>query len=157
MSDSSGEPRGVAPRAALAFALVLAGCGPYDGFIHPELPRGQPAACGDGVDNDGDGRADFPEDPGCASPEDPSELDPVEPPQCADGVDNDGDGRIDFDQNGNGIVDPEDDPGCLSASGDSERNVVLPQCADGVDNDGDGFIDLADPQCSSLNDTDESD
>lgn len=156
MSDSSGEPRGAALRPALALWLVLAGCGPYDGFVHPILSTGQPPACNDGIDNDGDGRTDYPEDPGCASPEDPSELDPLHLPQCADGIDNDGDGRIDFDQNGNGIVDPEDDPGCLSASSDDERNVVLPQCADGVDNDGDGLTDLADPQCSSLNDNDEA-
>ena len=156
MSDSSGEPRGVALWAMVAFALVLAGCGPYDGFLHPVLPGGAPAACGDGADDDGDGRADYPEDPGCASPEDPSELDPLHPPECADEMDNDGDGRIDFDQDGNGTVDPEDDPGCLSASGDSELNVVLPQCADGVDNDGDRLIDLADPQCASLNDNDEA-
>jgi len=155
MSDSNGEPRGAA-LAALALALILAGCGPFDGMFHPLLTNGQPAACGDGVDNDGDGRTDFPEDPGCASPEDPSELDPLDLPQCADGIDNDGDGRIDFDQNGNGVVDPEDDPGCLSASGDDERNVVLPQCADGVDNDGDQLVDLDDPQCSGLNDNNEA-
>jgi hypothetical protein len=84
MSDSSGEARGAGPRVALALALLLAGCGPFDGFLHPELSRGQP--------------------------------------ECSDGVDNDGDGRIDFDQNGNGVVDPEDDPGCLSASDDDEAN-----------------------------------
>ena len=156
MSDSSGEPRGAALPAALALVLALAGCGPFDGALHPLLETGHPPECGDGVDNDGDGRVDFPEDPGCVTAEDPSELDPLHLPQYADGIDNDGDGRIDFDQNGNGMVDPEDDPGCLSASGDSELNVVLPQCADGIDNDGDGLVDLADPQCSSRNDNDEA-
>lgn len=153
MSDSSGEPR----RVALALVLVLAACGPFDGFIDPPLPLdARPSACGDGVDNDGDGRADYPEDPGCASTEDPSELDPLTLPQCADGEDNDGDGRADFDQDGDGVVDPEDDPDCRSASDDSELNVVLPQCADGIDNDGDHLIDLADPQCFGRNDTDEA-
>lgn len=53
---------------------------------------GEPAACQNGLDDDGDGAADFPDDPGCksliASPENPL---------CDDGVDNDGDGRIDWD------------------------------------------------------------
>jgi arylsulfatase A-like enzyme len=55
-----------------------------------------PFACDDGIDNDGDGAIDAPEDPGCpapqASPEDPA---------CDDGIDNDGDGYVDF-----------ADPGC---------------------------------------------
>lgn len=161
MSASSGEPRrGAALGLALAVAFALAvaaGCGRYDGLLHPQLPaQDQAAACGNGQDDDGDGRTDFPEDPGCASADDPSELDPLEPPVCADGIDNDGDGRADFDQDGDGVVDPEDDPGCLSASGDNELNVVLPKCADGVDNDGDQLIDLADPECSGLNDDDEA-
>jgi hypothetical protein len=41
-------------------------------------------ACSDGIDNDNDGLADYPSDPGCASPD--SWL---EAPQCNDGVDND--------------------------------------------------------------------
>jgi hypothetical protein len=161
MSASSGEPRRAAAlkpalAAALAF-LVAAGCGRWDGFIDPRLPApDQPSACDDGLDDDEDGRADFPADPGCATADDPSELDPLVAPPCADGEDNDGDGRIDFDQDGDGVVDPEDDPGCLSASGDSELHVVLPQCADGVDNDGDQLTDLADPQCYGQNDTDEA-
>ena len=157
MSASSGEPRRGAAFALLLAAAVAGGCGRYDGFLHPVLPApDQPSACDDGVDDDGDERIDFPEDPGCASADDPSELDPRVAPACADGADNDGDGRIDFDQDGDGVVDPEDDPGCLSASGDSELNVVLPQCADGVDNDGDGSVDLDDPQCYGLNDDDEA-
>ncbi len=35
-----------------------------------------PAACGDGVDNDSDGKTDFPDDPGCSGLEDNSEVDP---------------------------------------------------------------------------------
>jgi hypothetical protein len=50
--------------------------------------------CGDGVDNDGDGFADFPIDPGCLHA-----IDGIENPQCQDGVNNDPgqDGLIDFD------------------------------------------------------------
>ncbi len=40
------------------------------------------SACQDAKDNDGDLRFDFPDDPGCESPEDSSELDP---PECQPG------------------------------------------------------------------------
>ena len=49
-------------------------------------------ACGDSVDNDGDGRTDFPDDPGCLTPGSVTEQ-----PRCQDGLDTDGDGAIDFD------------------------------------------------------------
>ena len=39
-----------------------------------------PAACADGVDNDGDGAIDHPADPGCADPADTDESDPSQPP-----------------------------------------------------------------------------
>jgi hypothetical protein len=60
---------------------------------------------------------------------------------CSDGVDNDGDCLIDFPA----------DPGCRSASSNTEN----PQCNDYLDNDGDGAIDAEggpngeppDPQC----------
>ena len=48
--------------------------------------------CNDGVDNDGDGRTDWPADRGC--------FDASwnrEDPQCQNGIDDDGDGTIDFD------------------------------------------------------------
>src|SRR5690606_14278812 len=44
--------------------------------------------CSNGLDDDGDGLADFPNDPGCASLDDLSERSPLLP--CDDGVDNDG-------------------------------------------------------------------
>jgi hypothetical protein len=106
------------------------------------------SGCEDGMDNDGDGVIDFPDDPGCDSASDPSEQSAAL--HCDDGLDNDGDGFIDF---------PED-PGCRSLDqvpGLAEN----PQCQDGVDNDGregidfDGGasrnggtpIDVPDPQC----------
>jgi T5SS/PEP-CTERM-associated repeat protein len=48
--------------------------------------------CDDGMDNDGDGLIDFPNDPGCI---DTASI--MEDPSCQDGDDNDGDGLIDFD------------------------------------------------------------
>jgi hypothetical protein len=56
-----------------------------------------PPACGDGLDNDGDGLVDFPLDPGCV---DASDV--IENPQCQDGINNDpgqdpDPGLVDFD------------------------------------------------------------
>ncbi|MCA9537887.1 MAG: hypothetical protein KC620_03300, partial [Myxococcales bacterium] len=103
------------------------------------------AVCDNGRDDDGDGRVDFPADPGCASAADEDETDPPVPPQCANGVDDDEDGLVDF----------PNDPRCGSAADDSEG----PDCANGIDDDGDGSIDYdrdgdglrgpgADPQCA---------
>jgi hypothetical protein len=49
-------------------------------------------ACGDGIDNDGDGLIDYPADPGCASVRSTSES-----PECDDDIDNDSDNKIDWD------------------------------------------------------------
>jgi len=107
-----------------------------------------PKRCNDGIDNDGDGLTDFPADPDCGSANDNSEAPEVA--ACADGTDNDGDGRIDL-----------DDPGCTSASDDSETDPApetpAPRCSDGTDNDGDGRIDLDDPGCTSASDDSEID
>jgi hypothetical protein len=73
----------------------------------------RPSGCNDGLDNDGDGVADYPTDPGCSSPSDPDETDECPGPNCpacSDGQDNDGDGLIDY---------PED-PGCAAASEGTE-------------------------------------
>ena len=54
---------------------------------------------------------------------------------CNDGEDNDGDGLIDF----------PNDPGCMYDMDDSEVSPdVTPECADGIDNDGDNALDYAD-------------
>ncbi|MCP3986940.1 MAG: hypothetical protein GY723_21340 [bacterium] len=83
--------------------------------------------CGDGLDNDGDGFADFPLDPGCRDA-----SDAIEDPQCQDGIANDGDGLIDFD------------------GGQSIHGACANQsCPTGVsDPDLDGVAD-PDPQCVS--------
>jgi hypothetical protein len=60
--------------------------------------------CQDERDNDGDGLADFPLDPGCASP-----TASTESPACNNGIDDDNDGRIDT-----------ADPGCSGPAGESE-------------------------------------
>lgn len=63
--------------------------------------------CNDGVSNDFDGIADYPLDPGCTDPSDPSELGTAE---CDNGRDDNGDGRTDWPA----------DTGCSSATGARE-------------------------------------
>ena len=105
------------------------------------------AACADKLDNDKDGKIDYPNDPGCSSATDNDETDPPLA-ACTDGIDNDGDGKIDYPA----------DPGCTSATDTDESNPLPAACADGIDNDKDGKIDYpADPGCSSTTDTDETD
>jgi hypothetical protein len=70
-------------------------------------------ACSDGLDNDGDGLVDYPDDPGCADAS--WEL---ENPQCDDDLDNDGDGKIDWD-GGAGAATP--DPQCGNSWRDREQ------------------------------------
>ncbi len=96
--------------------------------------------CSDGLDNDGNGRIDYPNDPGCSSSGDDEEV-----ADCGDGLDNDGDGLVDFG------VGPGNDPGCASATDQSEfAGTTLRGCSDGIDNDGDGLRDYPqDPGCSS--------
>ncbi len=94
-----------------------------------------PAQCSDFRDNDNDGVSDFPNEPGCESPDDDDETDPDSIPECSDGIDNDL----------NGFTDYPDDEWCASAADTEERRP--PQCRDGRDNDRDGFVDLADPGC----------
>jgi len=83
-----------------------------------DVSMGKPA-CSDKLDNDGDGRADFPADTGCTGPNDPSENEAGH--VCDDGIDNDGDGLIDFPA----------DPDCTSPLDSTES----------TDSDGDGVPD----------------
>ncbi len=75
-----------------------------------------PTACNDGADDDGDGLVDYPNDPGCASIADDSEVDPSPEPQCHDGLDNDADALVDYPA----------DPGCASAADGSEIDACVP-------------------------------
>lgn len=67
---------------------------------------------------------------------------------CNNGIDDDGDGA----------TDSAADPGCSSASDNSELNVAI-ECDNGLDDDADGLIDYktsgGDPGCSSRTDTQE--
>jgi hypothetical protein len=95
--------------AAAGVTFTLVGFG-EDGFGVPHVVHANqgnvyrilPAdpACADTLDNDGDGLADFPADPGCGSA-----AAAREDPRCDDGLDNDGDGAFDWDGAGLGPAD----------------------------------------------------
>jgi hypothetical protein len=125
--------------------LVVFGCGGNQNADDFPAPQ-----CSDGIDNDGDGAIDFPDDLGCVSPDDDTENSPTSP-QCDDGRDNDGDGKADY----------PNDPGCFAPQSDSEEDdcpdgPYCPQCGDGEDNDLNGLIDYPnDPGCESAADTSE--
>ena len=102
--------------------------------------------CADGVDNDGDGAADYPGDAGCKFSDDGSEFLNT---ACDNGYDDDNDG----------VIDHSDDPGCSGIEDGSEHGTI--QCDDGRDNDLDGREDYhlhqrGDPQCSSPSDVSEA-
>ena len=94
--------------------------------------------------NDGDGKVDFPADPGCTAGNDNTELGTT---QCTDGIDNDGDGLIDFPAETGCALDPSK----TFINDDFEG----PDCSDGIDNDGDGLADALDPGCASPTDLNE--
>jgi serine/threonine protein kinase len=71
----------------------------------PTTPR--LAVCKDGLDNDSDGKTDYPADRDCSSPTDPAEKAAA----CADRLDNDSDGKTDYPA----------DPQCTSADDTAEK------------------------------------
>jgi hypothetical protein len=99
-------------------------------------PATRAANCNDGLDNDGDGLTDYPNDPGCADA-----LSGPENPPCSDKHDNDGDGLFDWDGAGVGVADPE----CLGdPTGRDELVAGGPGCTSGDTTDGDGVPDCED-------------
>lgn len=72
-----------------------------------------PPPCSDGIDNDGDGAIDFPNDQGCSSADDTNESNPG----CIDGIDNDGDG----------LIDHPADPGCTDPNDSDETDPPRPR------------------------------
>jgi hypothetical protein len=82
-------------------------------------------ACNDGIEDDGDGLTDYPNDPGCASAGDLDERSPAL--VCDDGADNDGDTLVDFPA----------DTGCSSPLDATETSAPLDADGDGVANSSD--------------------
>jgi hypothetical protein len=87
--------------------------------------------CNDGLDEDGDGLADYPDDPGCTSALDTDEQESTL--VCDNGIDDDNDDRIDF---------PED-LGCSDGLDTSERGAPY-ACDNGIDDDLDLLADYPD-------------
>jgi uncharacterized protein YkwD len=131
------------------------------GSSTPPPPPPPPSyACSNGQDDDGDGRFDYPADPGCTSTTDNDEYNAPAPPPptpsyaCSNGRDDDGDGRFDYPA----------DPGCTSTTDNDEYNAPAPPppapsyaCSNGKDDDGDGKVDYpADPGCTGPTDSTES-
>jgi hypothetical protein len=134
----------------LAVVVVL-GCGMVaagSADARPPLPQ-----CADNLDNDAvpDGRVDWPQDPGCSSGSDATEVagngqDPVT--QCSDGAENGGSLTL---------HDYPLDSGCASAADADEGPLRVTQCSNGTDDDGDGRTDLQDPGCIAASDNSEPD
>ena len=102
------------PAATLGGALACPATNPCVGS--PGAMRCRATACNDGVDNDGDQKIDYPNEPGCASADDDDETDSCPGagcPECADGIDNDGDLAADY----------PNDPTCIAASTASESCI----------------------------------
>ena len=74
----------------------------------------QSGLCGDGMDNDSDGKFDYPNDPGCDSLGDDTEANPATPPVCTNTTNDDGDAFTDWPA----------DFGCTSAAGANETFCV---------------------------------
>jgi hypothetical protein len=106
-----GQPdaREVADASVTDGPIEIVDAPPYDASSLPE--------CGDGVDNDCDGRIDFGVDPGCSSSEDDDEHGTTE---CDDGLDNDEDGQTDFQIASPTCTAPKDD-NCNSPFDDNEN------------------------------------
>ncbi len=138
-TQHEGSPRGWTPLSSHCFALLT--LMRSFGGLPVELPElGLRPQCGDGADNDGDGRVDA-EDPECTFACTARER-PV--PACGNGRDDDADGLIDL-----------DDPGCDDPRDGAEAN---PACSNGLDDDGDGLVDWpAEPGCETVRDDDEAD
>jgi hypothetical protein len=64
--------------------LLVTSDAPSDAGVHTlRLLPDPPAACSNGLDDDGDGLVDFPDDPGCT---DPMDLDEADSPMCTAGT-----------------------------------------------------------------------
>jgi hypothetical protein len=111
----------VSPRVPLHEVCTVGGTECEPGLICREVTPGagftcEPHLCGDTVDNDGDGKTDYPSEPGCDSLLDDDEADPATPPVCANDADDDADG----------VKDWPSDPGCDAASDSSETDECVP-------------------------------
>ena len=114
-------------------------------------------------DDDGDGLADYPVDPGCTSPFDNSERLGT---ACDNSINNDGDyglgGQPLVDWGGGDGRQHQPDPDCINFLDNSELgDSGPPTCDNDLDDDGDGLTDYgsfstSDPGCNSRSDSTET-
>ncbi len=102
--------------AAGDYYIVIDGVAGEGGEVAVTVTEVPLAQCLNRLDDDGDGRVDYPEDPGCSQPTDRDEADPAEAPLCANDEDDDGDGQVDYPL----------DVACVSAAWDDETDVCGP-------------------------------
>lgn len=132
-------------KVALIFIVLIAGFifllneTELGNFLRAQLTGSTPH-CSDGVDNDADGKTDYPADLGCLRADGTNEYQDGE---CFDNIDNDGDGAIDA-----------ADFSCRILF--NGENMPKSFCQDGIDNDKDGFTDLADQGCTNGQDHSEN-
>jgi hypothetical protein len=100
------------------YYIFIDGVAGAGGPVRITVTERQLAQCLNNLDDDEDGRIDYPNDPGCDRPDDRLEDDEGRFPVCSNDEDDDGDGIVDYPL----------DPGCLSAAGDDETD----QCGEGV-------------------------
>lgn len=114
--------------------------------------------CFNEEDDDLDGLFDWPEDPGCSTPTDPSEDsdDPQETCEANGGWWNTSEESCEeipqCDTEAGEVYNPSTNQ-CDAPTGGEEDE---PQCDDGLDNDQDGWWDMEDPGCTDLLDDDEA-
>lgn len=114
--------------------------------------------CSNGIDDDGNGKIDFPNDDGCTDAFDDTEEYPY---QCKNDFDDDGDGKKDYCKEDGSNADTCDHS-CVDEFDNDETYSA--QCDDGFDNDVDGKTDycdgtnptLCDPECLSIYDDHET-
>src|SRR3989344_8071854 len=106
-----------------------------------------PKKCNNGVDDDGDGLIDYPNDAWCDGKSDNSETSPSL--ACDNGLDESSDADLLADYRLVG-----GDAGCFSIT---DTNEISGDCDDLSDNDNDTFIDFSlDPECSNYSDVEYS-
>jgi large repetitive protein len=134
---------------ASSTSVSMTSCGSSSNTT-PDATIVPPPQCSNGIDDDGDGKSDFPDDLSCLNAQDDSETGPASP-ECSDNRDNDGDGKMDY----------PSDPGCSAPNQEGETDDCptgpnCPQCANGKDDDGNGKMDFPDDQgCNAASDVEE--
>ncbi|MSP73509.1 MAG: hypothetical protein EXR76_15330 [Myxococcales bacterium] len=118
MNEITGHTLSVPNPERGDYYIFIDGVAGAGGRVQVTVTERELAQCLNGIDDDGNGRVDFPSDAGCLEATDREETPPDVVPVCANDEDDDGDGSVDYPL----------DFGCIAASGNSE----LDRCGDGV-------------------------